>query len=348
MSRKQIVKCECGAQYKVPIDLAGKKAKCKKCDRSFVIPKAESAPKSSLAPTPISPNTTDPSVAAGAAASLLNPYGSLDQDDSASVRSCPSCQRNIGKGKVVCIYCGYHTDLGRKLHVEASEPEDSGTAAAQDLEIGDVVPGLTGVFAILAAVGLIVVTAALNSQFEGPAFLAYFYVWFVLSALAVVVARKALLDHDIFNDAAVIALLGMGGARIYYSVTHERYKFLFLILGMLVVFGVFFISRVRGRDSDDSPFVNSAGGLAVGPFVFLSACAAMVLGMIYFVEPIRKVTADFLVYVVFGAFFAVSSGISKVTGHQFNSSGSSFGFGGYSSCSSCGGGCGGGCGGCGG
>ena len=120
---KQTVKCKCGTKYKVSAKLAGKKAKCKKCGLQFVIPVPGKLPTSS-----------DPIAPMAVAATLLNPYSSVTAtpigptstvnsptqpiaagQPAGTVRPCPECNRTLGKGKVVCIYCGYHTGRNQQL-----------------------------------------------------------------------------------------------------------------------------------------------------------------------------------------------------------------------------------------
>ncbi|MEE2641117.1 MAG: hypothetical protein VX768_10865 [Planctomycetota bacterium] len=50
----------------------------------------------------------------------------------------------MGRGKMVCIWCGYHLGLGRQLEMESPSP---GSSSAPDegvtfggLEMGDLIP----------------------------------------------------------------------------------------------------------------------------------------------------------------------------------------------------------------
>ncbi len=77
------VTCEaCGKSLKVPDKLAGKKAKCPKCQEVIRIPGERKSGRI-------------PSAAAG--------------------NDCPSCGRSLGAGDVFCVGCGYDLRTGKKV-----------------------------------------------------------------------------------------------------------------------------------------------------------------------------------------------------------------------------------------
>lgn len=345
MSRKIKIRCPCGASYRVPKSSAGKKAKCRKCSTSLLIPKS---------PDNRSQPIAESNLAAGG---FSNPYAdAVAPDNRISAEDiigsgpidCPQCGRTIGQGKKLCIYCGYHLELGKQLETESVQAADDRTDPWEknpDLELRDVAPGFTGFALFAGAILLIVLTHLLNSRMEGPAFLVYFFTSLVVIGVGTLLGRTLLIDHDCFNDAAILAILGVGAIRIYYSVTEERYKFMFLIIGMIVAFAVFFLSKTRGRDPEQTPFMSDSGNWSPAAFALSLAVGLFITGMIFFVPVVGKIVMQGIVFVVMGLVVAFIKVFEMVTGTVIlRNSRSGY----HSSCSSCGGGCGGGCGGCGG
>lgn len=323
------IRCDCGSKYLVSSEHAGKRASCKTCGSLISIP---------AVPTQSTDDAKSPA-ASNLRAEAPNPYGNLNElSKNDSQNTCPSCKSSMDDGTIVCIFCGYHTKLKRRMVTGAADAEKELSKESQSTNVW-----LVNSIATISVVVVIGATFLLNEKLEGPAFLFSFFTCFVLYGLATLVLRKSWCDTDACNNAAIVGLLGMGAARIYYSVVNDRYKFLFLILGMIVAFGVFFLSKTKSRDSDDSPFVDSTGGLAMIPFLVIFGFGTAVLGMVYFVPPIRNTVEGFLIFTIFGMGFLLIKGVEQFTGIELGGRGS-----GHGGCSSCGGGCGGGCGGCGG
>lgn len=94
----------CGQVLEAPEEMAGESLACPSCEAPITIP----AP---------APDTPDDSVAA----SLFStpPDAALDEPYTESAAHvCPECGGALAEGAVLCVQCGFHLKLGRKIATE--------------------------------------------------------------------------------------------------------------------------------------------------------------------------------------------------------------------------------------
>ncbi len=104
------IACTCGKQFAVKDETAGKTVKCPRCSQPVVVPSA---------------TTTG------------DEYGLSDLFDEAGMKAaragaprCPSCGAETTPGAVICIECGYNSQLGRRMETYA-EADGGGSHAEQ-------------------------------------------------------------------------------------------------------------------------------------------------------------------------------------------------------------------------
>ena len=117
------MKCKCGARLSAPRSLVGKRAKCQGCGFSFTVPDGK--------PTPATEDSMD---AEGASVSDTSDHDAADwlshhvggqrpgsdfgEEEFASATpeaQCPDCDQSMPNDGVVCMHCGYHRHLQRRL-----------------------------------------------------------------------------------------------------------------------------------------------------------------------------------------------------------------------------------------
>lgn len=131
---------KCQFALKVRDDLAGKRVKCPKCQEPVLIPGAAAAPKDAPVAAGAGASrgsgkapATAPTQKAGAAAARSAAVGSaggsggkrynplLDLLEEAGVEAAPrgdvcgSCGKPLKPGQVLCLECGYHMELGKRM-----------------------------------------------------------------------------------------------------------------------------------------------------------------------------------------------------------------------------------------
>jgi hypothetical protein len=108
------VTCSCGSSFAAPDHLAGKTVACPKCKSGLSIPAAE---------------------ASGGGNSIFDDAGM--QGLASDQIYCPSCEAVIASTAVLCVKCGYHIKLGKKMQaakVASSGGHGDGHAAtAEDM-----------------------------------------------------------------------------------------------------------------------------------------------------------------------------------------------------------------------
>ncbi len=129
------VSCQCGQSFAAPDHLAGKRVKCPKCAQPLAIPAA--APAGS-APAKQAPAKQPAKQKQPAAAPADDPFGDLNlapptalpprdifseagmDQRAAGTTPCPSCGKPLADTAVLCVKCGFHRQLGKKLAAAAS------------------------------------------------------------------------------------------------------------------------------------------------------------------------------------------------------------------------------------
>jgi predicted Zn finger-like uncharacterized protein len=105
----------CSTRYVVKDELAGKRAKCKKCGSEFAIRQMASSPPSGTKGMAAADDDDDEYKLAPAASS---PAGAASPSKSVSADSgskCPDCGAELQDGAVICVACGLDLRHGKKL-----------------------------------------------------------------------------------------------------------------------------------------------------------------------------------------------------------------------------------------
>lgn len=136
------VTCQCGKSFAAPDNLAGKRVKCPACQQPLAIPEAATAGAAAAAPAaksaapPKQPATRAAAPPPAAPATGSNPFSDLGPAPAAPPRDlfaemginqqaagsvpCPSCGKGMPPQAVLCVNCGYHTQLGKRLATQGS------------------------------------------------------------------------------------------------------------------------------------------------------------------------------------------------------------------------------------
>lgn len=123
------IKCgRCKKVLKGPDNLAGKRVKCPHCGATLQIPAAKTD-SDHPAPQPAAP---------GGLASLLDEegFGAAPKSPAPQINACPSCGGEMPPGGVLCVNCGFHKELGRRLETKhgASAADEAMARARQAIE----------------------------------------------------------------------------------------------------------------------------------------------------------------------------------------------------------------------
>lgn len=219
------IKCACGVSLKVPKSAVGKKAKCPKCSKVFVI--AEPPPKEDS----VYGLSSEPD-----ASSFLDDLASIERsgtkiadtrDEARKVR-CPKCGASIEEKAKICIQCGYDMESGRTLAaVKVAKPASPGLISRISGALGGLMKGtlLSGVGAVFGAVTWAVI--AIVSGFE---------IGWIAVGVGALAGYGMLLGYPAENAragfiAACMALFG-------------------ILLGKLFIFAFFVHALITGDTSD--------------------------------------------------------------------------------------------------
>lgn len=122
-----VVQCACGKKLKAPDSAGGKRVRCPACGKGVPVPAAEPWVHEELAAQP------------------------------PRVELCPSCQRPMPPGAVVCTQCGFNIQTGKQLSVQ-KRTAAAGPRAGRGLEgAGSALSGIFAGLPIGAAVKITVV-----------------------------------------------------------------------------------------------------------------------------------------------------------------------------------------------
>lgn len=92
---------ECGQVLEAPEEMAGEAIECPACEAGITIPMIEEDAEEDILVLPNLPNISIPSAAPA-------------PDENA----CPECGTTLADGAVLCVACGYHLKLGKKISTE--------------------------------------------------------------------------------------------------------------------------------------------------------------------------------------------------------------------------------------
>ncbi|MEM7476668.1 MAG: hypothetical protein AAF483_16900 [Planctomycetota bacterium] len=327
-------RCSCGAKLKVGAEQGGKRARCKKCGHVFTIPVTQRASATGdRSANDFAPNANtkvDQRALAGKESTL---------DGSQSVtKECPSCSAAIND-LTVCMRCGFHTKLGRRLTVMKSSDVASQVKFALFL--------LIPIYALFPIVALVTLRT-----FEGLTFLHFLFAGICILGVATLLLRKLWFDHDVFNYLALGALELAAGIRLYNAIIEANYRISFLLLAMVLIPLLFLLPRTANANRFSESFRSEEGGLSGLACALFFMPIVIGLGVVLFVPVVTTFVgaATFWIPGVAGIFSFGTLNPDIMDKLDLGSGGGCSGYGGCSSCGSgCGGGCGGGgCGGCGG
>jgi len=110
-------KCEfCKQTLEVSDDMAGEIVDCPNCQKSITIPRP---PLRAVAPAPVAPAPAAPKPPVQQ--SRPQPPAKPAPAPAASAAKapvCPECKSPMQPGAVLCMSCGFHTKLGKKIKTE--------------------------------------------------------------------------------------------------------------------------------------------------------------------------------------------------------------------------------------
>jgi len=128
------VRCKCGAKIALPLDSAGRRARCPNCQRAFRVPDPGGADKAAPRPAAAGgvPSSESPPPLDGIEAIAADDDGvfklaplTIPQPaatpapqksaDAAPARTCPSCHKALPERAVICVDCGIDLRTGRSL-----------------------------------------------------------------------------------------------------------------------------------------------------------------------------------------------------------------------------------------
>ena len=364
------LKCPCGARMTTDASHAGKSAKCKQCDRRFRIPEppAKAAPGAAKRDAAKEddvfawltegqekeelPGSRDfrRERFAGAPSKPRQTKGDQTAETSPPGSHCPECAAPMASGVTLCLRCGYHTRLRRKLSTIDSRSE--GAAKKAVWLVGGVI------CAALAAT-----TYFTLDIWEGRAFLTFYFICVCMAAISVVFARRTWRELDELQFVAIGVLAVVAGIRLVNALAHENYRVGFLVVGLFLSAVALWVTRSEPAWSSGLPFCDRDGRLKLVPCGLLFAGLILLLWITFFFPGGVFLTGGLAAVVAVIAFLArygdmvVESALFPHRDRYYHGSHHEspnlFTFGG--SCgSSCGSGCGGGgcggggCGGCGG
>jgi hypothetical protein len=132
-----VVRCECGKSWKLPVEAAGKSVRCPACQARIVIPSPETA-------------------AVPAA-----------KETSASAAACPACGSALRPDAVLCVMCGFNLRTGRKAGEAAPASESKARGRYPQTGLSLVYWGTRFGFSLITAslgLGLVLVGFALTDR----------------------------------------------------------------------------------------------------------------------------------------------------------------------------------------
>lgn len=100
----------CEQTLEAPAEMAGETVECPSCEAELLIPSIEA-------------DAVAPDVMAAALATqesnVPEPQAVPEQEDTPG-KACPECGATLAEDAVLCVGCGYHIGLGRKIDTDLS------------------------------------------------------------------------------------------------------------------------------------------------------------------------------------------------------------------------------------
>ena len=95
----------CGQNLEAPEEMAGQVVACPACEQEMTVPEAE--------PPDAAPGIEFPEVVSGDSFPDV-----MTADEESGGESCASCGETLEPGAVLCIACGFHAGLGRRIETK--------------------------------------------------------------------------------------------------------------------------------------------------------------------------------------------------------------------------------------
>ncbi len=110
---------ECNQELEAPVEMAGETVECPNCNQPMIVP-ASIAENPDLSDISFNGDST-PSMS-----SVPNLFASIQanteekvaEETNEAANSCPECGATMKDGSVLCISCGFHTGLGKKISTD--------------------------------------------------------------------------------------------------------------------------------------------------------------------------------------------------------------------------------------
>lgn len=107
---------ECKQHLEAPAEMAGETVECPKCNQHMVVP-TPSVDEVALENISFNGEST-PSMS-----SVPNIFENIqkeasDEENTVTENVCPECGKTMAEGSVLCVSCGFHTGLGKKISTD--------------------------------------------------------------------------------------------------------------------------------------------------------------------------------------------------------------------------------------
>lgn len=213
----------CKKKYRVKDELAGKSAKCSKCDGRFKVPSpaAELSPLDDLTSDQLTSDgdlgdwfDDELSATKPMSSAASGSTSSASQSRKSTSRKCSACGNSLATGAVICVACGFDTRSGKKHEtkkgVEDDSPASKGKAVAT--QTASLARG-----AVFSAIGAVVGAAV----WVGVAIAADVQLGWIAWGLGFAAGVGMAFGHEDDDGtmagivAAGISILGILGAKFY-------------------------------------------------------------------------------------------------------------------------------------
>lgn len=107
----------CGQELEAPPELAGMETECPSCGQAMIVPGDEQAPIDASPELAPAPEASEPEADTPAP---MQEESIPDDVAEPGPALCPECGSELADGAVLCVNCGFHVKLGKKIGTEFS------------------------------------------------------------------------------------------------------------------------------------------------------------------------------------------------------------------------------------